>query len=416
MKILHLSYSDTVGGAAIAASRLHRGLRKKGINSWMMVARKGGQDRYTFSPNSSLHRIFTLLKPRLDSIPNIIWQTKKGTIWSNNWFPSQLVKEVNKFEADIINLHWINNDFLDLRSLSQIEAKIVWTMHDACPITGGCHYPSTCRKYAEHCQFCPQLKSNFKKDLSYYGFEKKSQVYSQLNMSAVVPSEWLAQAVRISPLWKNRSVETIANGLDLNNRKSIDRENARNRLNLPLNKKIICFGAHNINISRKGFDLLIKSLKKLRDISNHKILLTIFGRSKNLNQKEIPYPVKNFGFITNPRKIDSIYSASDVFVCPSREDNLPNTVIEALANKTPVASFGVGGIPEIIDHKQNGYIAQKFDIASLTRGIEYCLFHQQLKEKARNKIEENFSMDLQVEKYVKLYKKLLSETKHNNQQ
>ena len=281
MKILILSLSDLGGGAARAAYRLHQGLLARGINSQMLVQNKVSDDRTVIAPKSKVQRGIAAVKPALDQLPFLACRDRDRTIniYSSGWQPNNIVSKINEINPDIINLHWICGGFVPIEALSKLKQPLVWTLHDMWAFTGGCHYSGECDRYKQSCGACPQLGSDRNWDLSRWIWRRKAKAWQNLNLTLITPSKWLGDTAQSSSLFKNIPVEVIGNGIDPQIYQPHTKEVARKILNLPINKKIILFGAiDSTQDKRKGFDLLLAALQKLQSlISNQAVELVIFG-------------------------------------------------------------------------------------------------------------------------------------------
>jgi glycosyltransferase involved in cell wall biosynthesis len=333
-----------------------------------------------------------------------------NAFWSNNWFPNGL--SFQKLNPDIYHFHWIGSGFVPISAMSQISQPIVWTLHDEWAFTGGCHYSGGCDRFQEQCGNCPQLNSGIEVDLSRRNWDKKRRNWEDLNIHVVTPSHWLAECAKRSSLFRGREVSVIPNGIDLNIYRPIEKATARDILNLPTSKKFILFGASgNISDTRKGFDYLLEALRKVSSNFNEEIEFLVFGASHADNIASLGVPTHFLGYLHDDVTLALMYSAANVFVAPSREDNLPNTIMESLACGTPAVAFRVGGIPDLIEHQQNGYLAAPFDTDDLAQGIEWVLEdtqrHTQLGLRARQKVENEFDVVKIAEKYRVLYHSLL---------
>jgi glycosyltransferase involved in cell wall biosynthesis len=312
-----------------------------------------------------------------------------------------------RFKPRLVHLHWLGAGVTSLDELARIDVPVVWTLHDAWAFTGGCHYAGTCSGYQRHCGACPQLDSTEADDLSHLVWQRKQQVYKKIAPVIVAPSAWLAEIAGQSSLLAGRRIEVIANGLDLTLFKPADRDRARAHFGLPSNETILLFGAHHLDDPRKGGDLLQAALGRI----DFPCRVVTFG-SGALSVTATKYVmVQALPALDDDAESALLYSASDVFICPSREDNLPNMVAEALACATPCVGFAINGIPEMIDHEQNGFLAQPFAIDELVAGIRWVAQHpapQSLRDAARRKAVESFDQDKMAERYAALYSDLLS--------
>lgn len=245
--------------------------------------------------------------------------------------------------------------------------------------------------------------------------EEEKKAYKDLDLTIVTPSRWLAECAKRSSLLSDLEVEVIPNGLNTDIFKPIEKLAARTILNLPKNKKIILFGAISATANKlKGFKYLkeaISKLEKMKAFDKGELCLVIFGASHSRDIEKIPFQVKFLGRLYDDFSLALSYSAADVFIIPSLQENLPNTVIESLSCGTPVVGFNVGGIPEMLEHQVNGYSSRYKDSRSLAEGIKWILEDEnrafKLREVARKKAVEKYSLEIQAERYVDLYKALL---------
>lgn len=412
MRVCLISTTDSGGGAPIATGRLHQGLTSAGIDNTWLVGIRSGQSSNVTGPASAWERWTNIMRVTADRIP--LWGHGRAVArrFSVAWVPDRLEHYLGNLQPDVINLHWISGGFIRLESLARIDRPIVWTLHDMWAFTGGCHYTGECARYLAECGRCPVLDSRRENDLSRWVWKRKSKIYADLNLTIVAPSNWLAECARSSPLVKNVRIEVIPNGVDIHRFLPADKRTARQLLGLPEDRKLILMGAvRTTEDVRKGFDLLVQALKHL---SERKMIedvdIVIFGASRCPEDIDLAMPVHCLGTLDGEDPMVLAYSAADVFVAPSREDNLPNTVMESMACGTPVVAFKVGGMQDMIDHRQNGYLAQPLDTEDLARGIYWVLSADArrgaLAQAARKKIIAGFSIAKQAQAYLGLYKEL----------
>lgn len=408
MKVLHLSATDKIGGAGIAAYRLHQGLQQVSIESHMLVMRKSSAD-----PN--VHRIYPYLNRwgRLQRrfAGNQHRRTlKKNTrktdsaYWSLNHRSYPIAEAINAFDADVIHLHWIGDNFLPIQQLPKITMPIVWTLHDMWAFTGGCHYAGECSHYQQSCGNCPQLVQPHSDDISRQTHQQKQQSWTSLPMTIICPSEWLADCVHESTILGPKTVEVIPNGIDLQQFKPIDASVARHTLNLPQDKDLVLFGAFGgAEDPRKGFHHLREAFQLLPQDAN--IELVVFGAEQE-QDLDVNLPIHQVGrFYDNP-SMALLYSACDVFVAPSTQDNLPNTVLESLACGTPCVAFNIGGMPDLIQHQANGYLATLSDEQDLANGIQWVLKQSLFPVDIHQQVREKYALPQIAERYYEVYKNL----------
>ncbi len=412
MKVLHLSKRDIKGGAACATYRLHTELRELNIESKMLVQIKDSNDPDVSEPKNFITKLLSRIRTKLDSLPLKLYQKNKG-VFSVNLIPDRLIHRIEKVNPEIVHLHWVAGGFLHPKSLKKINSSIVWTFHDMWPFTGGCHYSGNCKKYTEICGSCPKLNSNREKDISRLVWNKKYINWLDLDLTIVTPSTWLSDCVEQSSIFENKDIKTIPNGVDI--RKYSPKKEIRNNLrkfNILKNENIILFGGNALN-PRKGFGDLKKALKFLetssRFINNTSIV--IFGNNDLtdhlfFNQSEFTF--NNLGYIDDDI-LPNLYSLSDVTILPSKQDNLPNIVLEALSSGCPCIAYDIGGMSDMIEHKKNGYLAKPYEPKDLARGIKWILNEksENLSVNARNKVKNNFKIEKVANQYIDLYKNIL---------
>lgn len=410
MKIAHISTSDCRGGAAKAAYRLHQGLVGVGVDSHFIVQEKDTDDPRVHGPVNLFGKVRARVSARLDSGIRKSGVTEHW--FSSAWVPDQLNARLAQLQPDVVNFHWVNKGFVRLETLGRLSYPIVWTLHDMWPFTGGCHYTGGCSAYVKSCGKCPQLGSQQQQDDSSRILSRKAAAWKKLKMQIVTPSIWMADCARASTLFREKAIKTIPYGLDTDVYKPLDRKFARYTLGLPEDKLMVLFGADAGTADpRKGFDLLLESLDVLKrdeELSSN-ILLVIFGGSSSGNGKINGFETRYLGKLFDETSLALAYSAADVFVAPSREDNLPNTILEALACGTPCAAFHIGGMPEMIIPDQNGYLAHAFNVDDLARGIKQLLIapdKEAMRVRHHNYIRDGFGLHRQAERYLELYQTL----------
>lgn len=326
-------------------------------------------------------------------------------------FGTELLGQINK--PDIINLHWVAN-FLDyssfFTSVALTTIPVVWTLHDMNPFTGGCHYDIGCGKYEENCGACPQLGSNDPNDISYKIWRRKHTLFEKICpelFTIVTPSQWLAEKSRASSLLQKFPVKVIPNGLDIKEFAPRDKKISRKTLGLPPDAKVILFISDVVGNKRKGFIYLNKALTEMQHLEN--LFLMISGREGETINTTIPY--RYLGRIADSRMLSMVYSAADVFVVPSLQDNLPNTVLESMACGTPVVGFKVGGLPDMVRYGETGVLAEPENVDSLRNAIVHLITCPDIlavmSVNCRKVVVEEYSQSVQALKYMALYRHLI---------
>ena len=417
MRVLIVNTAERTGGAAIAANRLLHALNHNGVEARMLV-----RDRKTNTPG-----VFNI-PPSWALKPKFLWE--RGVIWLNNGMSKRNLFQVDiantgtdittlsEFQwADVIHLHWVNQGFLSLGNLERILASgkpVVVTLHDQWYFTGICHYSGGCDKYLSQCENCPMLKGTIGGDLARRVFDRKRAMYEGSNITFVGCSRWMADLARQSALTQGHAVTNIPNAIDTDVFKPMDQQEARRRHKLPTDNKLILFGAQRITDKRKGFDFLVEACQH---ISMHhptlpgRLEVVVLGGDAQSVKETFPLPVHTVNYLSNETEIAALYNAVDLFVTPSLQDNLPNTIVEAMACGTPCVGFNVGGIPEMITHKQDGYVADYCDSLDFAQGISWCLNEDRLptlREAARATALATYGEPTVAHRYQAIYQSALN--------
>lgn len=407
MKTLILSTYPSSGGAAIAANRLMTALRNSGVEV-KMLCRKN----ISWGPKALRKQSWTSIWERLGIFLRNGFSKKNLWAMDTAFVGQDILKTKEYREADVIHLHWVNQGFLSLDAIEQMVRsgkRVVWTMHDAWNSTGGCHLTLGCEKYKTKCGSCKYLCGGTdnnndiaKCDLSTAVWERKKKLYASGKIQFVTCSEWLRKEVMGSSLMKDQKVTAIPNPIDTTFYFPQDKKKAREALHLPHDKHLALFVAQNVSNPYKGMNYLIEAVKRLEGKDVELVMLGNGGAMSSMGGVK----VNALGYIRDAETIRMAYSAVDVFVLPSLSENLPNTIMEAMACGTPCVGFRIGGIPEMIDHLKNGYVAEYCNAEDLARGIETVLFADEAKgysEACIAKVKENYSEEAVVKRYMEIY-------------
>lgn len=420
MKVLILNTSERTGGAAVAAGRLVNALRKAGTSVRMLVRDKQTADPDVVSVSSSY------IKRKL-SFVRFAWE--RWVIYACNRFSRKNLFQVSLAdtgvdvsrlsavkEADVIHLHWINQGFLsleDIRKLIATGKPIVWTLHDLWPATGICHYPGACTRYREVCENCPMMIPHPLCDLAKATFRKKFRLdFSKVTF--VGCSRWITEKARQSAVLKKADFHAIPNPIDTTVFKRMDKVKARKKFNLPTDRCLLLFAAAKVSDTRKGAVYLAQACRLLQAEGIDTFEIVVLGQSSEELDGLFPTRIHSLGYLSDAASIAAAYSAADLFIIPSLEDNLPNTVMEAMACGTPCVGFRTGGIPEMIDHWINGYVAAYQDAGDLADGIAWGLQHPDraaLSDACLAKVASHYSEAVVAEKYNSLYRRLVANKK-----
>lgn len=446
MKIIHVNFTGSCGGAAIAANRIHRALLLSGIESFCWCARYPAQDERSVCVKHSGWQ-------KIDSIKNVVIQralrcAKIEGESSINVFPSCLVQQLNASDADVINLHWLNAEMVSIAQLAKINKPVVWTLHDMWAFCGTEHYTDDNRyvdgysprnlKLDRQRQRPVQSDGNERSerqtgsldaegenrtlmlhaprsllsriDLDRWTFLRKQKYWADWKPQIVTPSCWLAACTQASQLFARLNIDVIPNCVDTDVFKPcVDRVQLRKRHGLPLNKKIILFGTTQISNRRKGGDLLQQALRHIPNKSE--CVVAVFG-TDHIDPLQIDMEAFALGRISGDVALSEIYNLADIMCVPSRQDNLPNTAVEACSCGIPIVAYNTGGLGDIVEHKNNGYLADPFDVEDFASGIAWVLEQEPsfLRNQARSKAMKTFSQEIAAKKYIDVYKRITGVT------
>lgn len=413
MKICFANTLENTGGAAIAARRVFEEVHSHYPRSRYLVSQKSSRLEQVLAAYSRFSRLAPRLRKRLEKdYTRLYGRGSRGVFSSARFRAATVIRKINSLDPDIVHLHWINSGFLAIEDLQHIEAPLVWTLHDMWPFTGGCHYADGCQHWLGCCGDCPKLTGGGSHDLSWKIFSRKSAAWPELDLTIVTPSRWLADLAGKSPLLGRFQIHVIPNGLDTALYCPQDKAAARRSLGLPQDKSLALFGAmYATTDHRKGFDLLIDSLSHIPASLRKHLDLAVFGNQDNELEKFLDFKIHFLGKIEDEGKLAELYSAADLFISPSREDNLPNTCIEAMACGTPVVAFDIGGMPDIIQHRKTGFLANAFDTEEMARGIcwlvESLTGSNDIPLATRSHAEKNYNQVINARRYMELYKRIL---------
>jgi glycosyltransferase involved in cell wall biosynthesis len=414
MRIVHISTADGGGGGERGAYRLHCGLRHLNQDSSMLVASRRTDDRHVTGIVRS-RRVTDRL--RRFALRHILHRSAARYAFSRPRDARYFVDDRSELGADlmrqlppcdIFNLHAIYG-FVDFRSFFRAVPRrtpLVWTLRDPIPFTGGCHYYGPCRRFNDRCGACPELGSRKESDLSRDIWRRKKTAYSRIpegRFHLVTPSRWLAGEARQSTLLGSFPVSVIPNGLDTEVFSPRDRTMARAALDIPRDAKVVLFVAASIRDPRKGFTLLAEALAPLP--SNAGIHLVSVGRDGF--SPNIRLPTLSLGYLENDRILSLAYSAADVLVTPSLDDNLPHTAMESLSCGTPVVGFEVGGVPDMVRNGVTGFVVPKGDTEALRQAILRVLdnptLRGELAANCRRIALEEYGLMTLARRYLDLY-------------
>lgn len=414
MKVLVVNTFDGVGGAAKAALRIHQGLRAIGTESTMLVGAKSTDVPHVIAPPSTAYRVWRSIAPNLANIALKASNSGDYTKRALNVLPSGLHKIINRTDADVVNLHWVSREFISIKEIAKIEKPIVWTLHDMWSFCSTEQYEDYEQPglYVEGYEKTTRVTRRKRWDLDRRIWRMKKRAWRDLPISVVAPSRWMAECAKQSVIWRNHDVRVIHNGIDLQLYRPYPKHIARELLGLPQDKQLILFGAlFSTGDKRKGYDLLVDSfshLEKLVDPNN--VALVVFGARKPARSQPFAMDSHYLGQLHDDLSLALVYSAADVFVAPSMQENLANTLVEAAACGLPAVAFNIGGMPDLIEPGVNGYLARPFDSEHLAQCIAVTLQENArdniLRSGARKKAQAQFELKNVASQYLELFQQV----------
>ena len=396
------------GGAGIAAYRLHEALNKVGFKSTFLTShRAGDQDAENLvyvSNKSKLQRILKKLirssSTKSDYIEKKIKLNNYKTqceIKSLPYSDYKLEQEKQVKDASIVHLHWVS-EFVNYESFfKDVKQPVVWTLHDMNPFQGVFHYKDDEIRNK-------QVIGSFDESIRN---KKQHYIHAKENIHIVCLSKWLMEASQQSEIFGRYPHYLIPNGLSESNFNRIDDiEERKVAIGLNPESKTFLFVAQDLDNPRKGFDLLYSALEKIKD--KHINIITVGSNKPELFEK---FTHVHFSNLKQGEEINEKYQMADMTLLTSREDNLPNVMLESFFNGTPVMAFNTGGMKEHIKDGENGVLIDCFDTNKLSEAMMRVINneHSYSSEIIKNYALKYFDVNLQTEKYKELYNKILNE-------
>lgn len=403
MNIASLTYTDGLSGAGIAALRLHRALRSRGVDSRYFVVRKQSDDDDVETiAGANGRRANSLRRMMARVVLSGVVGGDSGTL-SANLFPSGLGRRLDGIGADLIHLHWVGAETIRIEEVARLTTPVVWTLHDEWFYEGIDHYRPLEPIAGAGTGPAPFALRMLDRSVR----RRKAAALKRLDPFVVAPSRWLAENAIHSGLVASERVHAIPNPVPLGLYRPGRRWQARDALGLPQDHKVIGFGAIRAGADpRKGYAYLAQALQRLALKEAPPTTLLVFGAERASDP--LPFPSHFSGTVATDEKLAMLYAAMDVFVCPSLQENFPNTIGEAMSCGVPCAAFRVGGIPEMVAHGLNGYLATLRDAEDLAHGIDACLAGgDAMGDAARAYAEAHLNPSLCASKYAAVYEEAL---------
>ncbi|MCQ2577013.1 MAG: glycosyltransferase [Treponema sp.] len=422
MKVLIVSYSDKGGGAAAGAVRLCEALNKAGVTAHIGVPYVNSDNPFVVAlgkKRTLLQRVLGRLGREYESFKLKRFNSTNTILHSLNRFSLIDVDLINSSDYDLVNLHWICGNTLCARDIAKIKKPIVWTMHDSWPACGAEHHPNILEgdeRYKSIYTRQNKPASTNGPDICRRVWKIKYKYLHDFPISFSAPSNWEAEVLRNSSLFGDKECRAIPNIIDSKVFKPLTYQEKfffRSQYGLSENKITLCFGAADDFTNRKSLKGAYHLIEALKNLPNkEKYQLVVFGPSSNNFEKEVGIKTLFTGFQTNPAVLSKFYAMSDIFLCPSIIENLPFTCLESICCGLAVVAFNQGGVPDIVEHKKNGYLAECYNIEDFMHGIEYCMNDlSSLQSYAYSKSIRDFDNGNTVQKYIEYFEDVIRKHK-----
>lgn len=414
MRVVHVATSAIHGGAGRAARRLHEAMRSEGIDSHLVTGDDPSVLASLVVPAAAGVSEGLRFRGRLERARTTLSARSRGRVFTSGLHRSDhLERLLNDLVPDVVNLHWTGAGFFGTRDLASLSAPVVWTMCDMWPITGGCHYPAACERYAQACGNCPVLGSQCDGDLSRKGWKAKAVAYEQLQgLAFVAKSTWMMRAAQHSSLAEHHRLYRIPNGIDTTTWTPLDQRDSRRILGLEIDQPAVAFVADSVLDPRKGFDLTVESVRRMQEVTGPVSLLVVgMGDEREIRQRHsLPQSISLviLGRVHDTEILKAVYSAADVTLLTSREENLANVALESMACATPVAAFDIGGNADVVMPGVSGWLSPAFDVSDLADRALSLMGKQGAKESARQDVVDRFSWGTVVSAYLGVYRTLVA--------
>jgi glycosyltransferase involved in cell wall biosynthesis len=411
-----VSHSDLIGGASRAAWRLLQALKGEGLDVSMVVAVKRSDDWRVKGPIGKLKQGIALVRPTVASAVFQLERSPSKGIRSAALLPSRRRQIINSGHADIVNMHWICGETLSISDVGKLKKPVVWTLHDMWAFCGTEHYTTDAREARFRLGYYRENRPENVRgiDLDRWVWRRKRKGWRR-PISIVTPSRWLGECAASSVLMRDWDIRVIPNVVDTTTYRPIDKELSRNVLGLPQEALLIGFGAIKGGANPiKGFDLLLGALKLLPRWVVTNLGCVVFGQQEPEKPPSIDMPVHWLGHLYDDVAMALMYSALDAIVIPSRQENLPQIGTEAHSCGCPVVAFNTTGLPDVVVHKETGYLAEPYSEGDLAAGIVWIIEdgtrRARLSARARDRALRLWAPSVVVPEYLTAFEDAIQRT------
>jgi glycosyltransferase involved in cell wall biosynthesis len=405
MKVIHLNCQGNRGGAGRAVMRIHKSLVEEGVDSrvWIEDSFSGGWR--VSGPRTKFQKIVTFIRARVNRFYRLFFRSENIVMHSPALLSSRWVKLINESDADIVNLHWIGGEMMSIADVSRIKKPIVWTLHDMWGFCGAEHVSYDDRwKVGYLSNNRPKNESGF--DINRWTWNRKIKHWKN-PIHLITPSSWLSSCANQSLIMHDWPSTIIPNPLNVNLWQPYEKGLTRKMFSFTDDSILIGFGGG--EAPNKGFDLLLDAMVLLSRETNLKLKLIVYGQYEKIDSPRYSFPIQYMGVLQDDLSLCMLCNALDIIAVPSRNDNLPNIAVEAISCGTPIVAFKIGGLPDIVKHKETGYLAEPFSINDFAKGLEWTISQDTaaIRKKNYSRFVNKFSSTVVANKYIEIYQKII---------
>ncbi len=406
LSVLHISQTDHLGGSGRSAHKIHAGLRALGVQSRMLVSLKETGDPDVDLISRGVLKLADDVSRKLTHFLGLqyLFFPSSFALLNHPWYR----------EADVIQLYNTHGGYFShtVLPLMARNKKVVWRLSDLWPLTGHCTFSGSCAGWRTGCKPCPHLDyyPGLPVDTASFLFNMKKYLYRRTGFDVVAPSSWALRASQESPLFEGFKTHYIPNGVDTAVFRPLEQDHCRKLLNIPLGKKAFLFAAQRLpDNERKGGGFFLKALGALGRRDD--LMVMLVGEGADQWGRELPFPVWRHELVQEEGRMAQIYNAADAYVHPAVGENLPNSLLEAMACGVPCVAFDAGGVKDAVAHLETGYLSRDGDAESLKEGLRWVLSlgegRKSLSEKCRRLILDRFTLEKQAGAFKDLYENLV---------
>lgn len=405
MNVLQITQTADTGGAEVCARMLHERLLDAGHDARVLVGHTTRADDDRIQVMQRQSPLSRLLYHGL----NLLGLNYLGILNAN-----AILQHPAFLGADVVHLHNIHGGYFNYVNLIRLSARkpVVWTLHDMWALTGHCAHSFDCRRWQTGCGRCPYPKTYppIRMDTTRLACKLKRWVYERSDLSVICPSRWIMELVEQSRLARF-PVHHIPNGVDTQVYRPRERGLCRSALGIPPDKRVILAAVPGLGNPFKDQALLRPALDSLNPELKAKSVLVTMGWDEPEGGHWAGLPLVRLGYLENDEHKAAAYSAADVFLHPTKADNQPLAVLEAMACGCPVVSSNVGGVPEMVKNNTTGCLVDMGDAEAFGQGVARVLSdegrRQRMSAQSRQFVLDHHCLNHHVANTLEVYNKTI---------